>query len=89
MGANWQELLLARIRAHRYGSIVVIHNDLEKIFTGCTQVERFLSAGWHSATSWNMNEVYGLLPRSEVDMIVPQLRIITAARWHGLRPSKD
>ena len=35
------------------------------------QVERFLSAGWHSATSWNMNEVYGLLPRSEVE-ILPQ-----------------
>jgi len=31
-----------------------------------TQVERFISAGWHSATSWNMNEVYGLLPKSEV-----------------------
>ena len=69
--------------------LATIHCDLENYFTGCTQVERFISAGWHSATSWNMNEVYGLLPRSEVEMPVSQLRIIIAARWHGLRPSKD
>lgn len=54
--------------------LATIHCDLENYFTGCTQVERFISAGWHSATSWNMNEVYGLLPRSEVEMLVPQYK---------------
>ena len=34
------------------------------------KVERFTSVGWDSATSWNMNEVYELLPKSEVDVLV-------------------
>lgn len=34
-----------------------------------TQEERFISHGWDSATCWNMNEVYSLLPQSEVQRV--------------------
>jgi len=34
-----------------------------------SQVERFTGQGWDSATCWNMNEVYGLLPQAEVHRV--------------------
>lgn len=34
-----------------------------------SQIERFTSNGWGSATCWNMNEVYSLLPREDVSRV--------------------
>jgi len=34
-----------------------------------TQVNRFTQNGWDSAQCWNMNEVYSLLPQSEVQRV--------------------
>jgi len=32
-----------------------------------SHVHRLVSAGWHNAVCWTMNEIYGLLPRNEVE----------------------
>lgn len=34
-----------------------------------SQTERFTGQGWDSATCWNMNEVYGLLPQTDVHRV--------------------
>jgi len=34
-----------------------------------TQTSRFTSNGWQSATCWNMNEVYSLLPQGDVSRV--------------------
>jgi len=33
------------------------------------QIERFTLNGWSSATCWNMNEVYGLLPQDDIQRV--------------------
>jgi len=34
-----------------------------------SQIERFINNGWSSATCWNMNEVYGLLPQDDIQRV--------------------